>query len=331
MTQSRLAGMRALYVEAANPSDPLAALVVGERPSPEPAEGWVNVRVRAASLNHHDLWSLKGVGLPADRMPMILGTDAAGTTEQGRDVLVHAVIASRGWAGDETFDPKRSLLSELHQGTLAEWVTVPADNLVDKPGWLSFEDASCLPTAWLTAYRMLTRDAGLPAGGGGTVLVQGSSGGVASAAIALARALGHRVWATARSERKRDFARQVGADDVFEPGARLPERVDAVIETVGEATWSHSLKSLRPGGTVVVCGATSGPNPPADLSRVFFLQLRVIGSTMGNRAELADLVGLLERTGVRPAVDRVVTLDQGAAAFAALASGDVLGKIVLTP
>lgn len=323
--------MRAAFVERANPDAPLEALVVGERPEPEASDGWTRVRVRAASLNHHDVWSLRGVGLPAERMPMILGTDAAGTTTDGRDVIVHAVVASPGWSGDETLDPKRTLLSELHQGTLAEWVSVPEANLVPRPAWLTFEEASCLPTAWLTAYRMLTRDAGLPEGGGGTVLVQGASGGVASAAIALGKALGHRVWATARTEAKRQFARELGADEAFEPGARLPERVDAVVETVGEATWSHSLKSLRPGGTVVVCGATTGANPPADLNRVFFLQLRVIGSTMGTRAELEGLLGLLERSGVRPRIDQVVGLDAVADAVGALVGGDVTGKIVVTP
>ena len=321
--------MRAVYVEAANPSDPLAALVVGERPEPEPREGWVRVRVRAASLNHHDVWSLRGVGLPAERMPMILGTDAAGTTEDGRDVVVHAVISATEGLRDETLDPKRSLLSELHQGTLAEWVAVPERNLVHKPVGLSFEDAACVPTAYLTAFRMLTRDSGLwkPA----TILVQGASGGVASAAIQIAKALGHRVWATARTEAKRDFARSLGADEAFEPGARLPEKVDLVVETVGEATWSHSLRSLRPGGTVVLCGATSGPNPPADLNRVFFLQLRIIGSTMGTRSELQGVLSLLERTGLRPPIDRVVGFDELPAAIGALAAGEVLGKVVLTP
>ena len=321
--------MRAAYVEVANPADPLAALVVGERPDPEVRQGWVRVRVRAASLNHHDVWSLRGVGLPPERMPMILGTDAAGTTDEGREVVVHPVISSDGWAGDETLDPKRSLLSEVHQGTLAEWVVVPERNVVDKPAALTFEEAACVPTAYLTAFRMLTRDAGLwkP----GTVLVQGASGGVASAAIQLAKALGHRVWATARTEAKRDFARSLGADEAFEPGARLPERVDLVVETVGEATWSHSLKSLRPGGTVVVCGATSGANPPADLNRVFFLQLRVIGSTMGNKEELAGVMALMERSGVRPRIDRVVGFDDLPAAMGALAAGEVLGKVVLTP
>lgn len=321
--------MRAVYVEQADPTDPLAALRIGDRPEPTVPEGWVRVAVEAAAINHHDVWSLRGVGLPADRMPMILGTDAAGRAQDGRPVIVHSVVSSEGWIGDETYDPKRSLLSELHQGTQAEYVTVPAANLVARPDFLTAEQAACLPTAWLTAYRMLTHDSGLA--GPGTVLVQGASGGVASAAIALGKALGHRVWATARTEEKRRFALDQGADAAFEPGARLRERVDAVIETVGEATWSHSLKSLRPGGTVVVCGATSGPNPPADLNRVFFLQLRVIGSTMGTRQELGELIDLLGRTGLRPRVDRVLPLADAAAGYAAMIGGDLLGKIVLRP
>lgn len=319
--------MLAAYVTHANPSDPLAALHVDDLPEPDVPAGWVRVRVRAASLNHHDLWSLRGVGLPAERMPMTLGTDASGVTDDGREVIVHAVISSPAWHGDETLDPRRSLLSELHQGTLAEYVVVPANNLVPKPAELSFEDAACLPTAWLTAYRMLTRNDIAP---GDTVLVQGASGGVASAAIQLGRQLGLRTWATARTEAKRQFALDLGADAVFESGARLPERVDAVIETVGEATWSHSLKALRPGGTIVVCGATSGANPPADLNRVFFLQLRVHGSTMGTRAELVELADLVASTGLHPRIDRVLELAEAATGLAALEAGDVLGKVVLT-
>lgn len=321
--------MRAAYVEQANPENPLAALVVGQRPEPEPPEGWVTVDVKAVSLNHHDLWSLRGVGLPPDRMPMILGTDAAGVGPDGREVLVHAVIASDDWTGDETLDPRRSLPSELHQGTLAERVTVPAANLVAKPDWLTLDEAACLPCAWLTAWRMLTRNAGLDAPG--TVLVQGASGGVNSAAIELAQALGHRVWVTARTEAKRGWASELGAEASFEPGARLPERVDAVIDNVGEATWAHSLKCLRPGGTLVTCGATSGPNPPANLSRVFFLQLRIIGSTMGTRAELEELIAFLGRTGLRPRIDSVLPFGDIRAALAALEDGEVFGKVVIRP
>ncbi|HOC14153.1 MAG TPA: zinc-binding dehydrogenase [Propionicimonas sp.] len=319
--------MRAAYVKAANPADPLAALVVGELPEPEVPDGWTRVRVRAASLNHHDLWSLRGVGLPPERMPMILGTDAAGTTDEGREVIVHAVISSPDWSGDETLDPKRTLLSELHQGTLADYVVVPNANLIEKPANLSFEDAACLPTSWLTAYRMLTRNGLAP---GDTILIQGASGGVASAAIQLGRQLGLRVWATARTEAKRAFALELGADAAFEAGARLPQRVDAVIETVGEATWSHSLKALKPGGTIVVCGATSGYNPPAELNRVFFLQLRVHGSTMGTREELAQLAELVAATGLKPRIDRALPLAEVASGLAALDAGAVLGKVMVS-
>jgi NADPH:quinone reductase-like Zn-dependent oxidoreductase len=200
---------------------------------------------------------------------------------------------------------------------------------VPKPDSLSFEEASCLPTAWLTAYRMLFTQGRLKPGD--TVLVQGAGGGVATALIALAHAGGLRVWATSRDESKRARALELGADAVFESNARLPEKVDAVMETVGRATWSHSLRSLRPGGRVVISGATSGPNPDqTELNRIFFLQLEVIGSTMGTRSELASLVNLLDVSGVRPVIDRVLPMDEAREGFAAMAEGDMFGKIVFT-
>jgi NADPH:quinone reductase-like Zn-dependent oxidoreductase len=321
--------MLAVFASRTDADAPLSALEVGERPEPEPPEGWTTVTVKAASLNHHDLWSLRGVGLPDERLPMILGCDAAGVDADGNEVIVHSVIASDGWRGDETLDPKRSLLSERHQGALAEKVAVPKANLVPKPEALTFEEACCLPTAWLTAYRMLFVKSGLQPGQ--TVLIQGAGGGVASAAIVLARHAGLRVWVTSRDEARGARAKELGAHDAFDSGARLPERVDAVLETVGEATWKHSLRALRPGGTIVVSGSTSGPNPPADLQRVFFLQLNVVGSTMGTRDELARLARLLETTGIRPEIDRVLPLTEAADGFAAMASGDVFGKIVFTP
>lgn len=321
--------MLAAYASAINPDDPLAGLKVEQIADPDVPDGWELVTVRAAALNHHDLWSLKGVGLSADLLPMVLGCDAAGVSSDGTEVVVHAVIGDpAAGGGDETFDPKRSLLSEKHPGALAELVAVPRRNLVPKPAGLSFEEAACLPTAYLTAYRMLVTRSGLT--GPGTVLVQGAGGGVATALLLLGKALGHTVFVTSRDEGKRAKATKLGADGVFEPGARLPARVDAVMETVGDATWSHSLKSLRPGGTLVVCGATSGPNPPADLNRVFFLQLSVVGSTMGTRDELAGLLALLADTGVRPLIDDVRPLSDARASFAALAGGDVFGKLVLT-
>jgi NADPH:quinone reductase-like Zn-dependent oxidoreductase len=321
--------MFAVYAEGFSTEDPLSGLVVGERPDPVAPDGWTTVTVKAASLNHHDLWSLRGVGLREDALPMTLGCDAAGYDEDGNEVVVHAVVSDPSWTGDETLDPKRSLLSERYQGTFADKVVVPKANIVPKPASLSFEEAACLPTAWLTAYRMLFAQGRLKPGD--TVLVQGAGGGVATALIALAHAGGLRVYATSREESKRKRALDLGADDVFESGARLPERVDAVMETVGAATWSHSLKSLRPGGRVVISGATSGPNPDkTELNRIFFLQLEVIGSTMGTRSELASLANLLDVSGVRPVIDQVLPMSEARDGFAAMAAGDVFGKIVFT-
>ena len=321
--------MFAVYAESFSSEDPLSGLVLGERPEPEVPEGWTTVTVKAASLNHHDLWSLRGVGLREEALPMILGCDAAGLDEDGNEVVVHAVISDPDWKGDETFDPKRSLLSERHPGTLADRVAVPRANVVPKPASLSFEEAACLPTAWLTAYRMLFTQGGLKAGD--TVLVQGAGGGVATALITLARAGGLKVLATSRDEAKRQRALEIGAHEVFESGARLPVKVDAVMETVGRATWSHSIRSLRPGGALVISGTTSGPQlDDAELTRIFFLQLRVIGSTMGTRTELAALVNLLDASGARPLIDRMLPLEQAEDGFAAMAEGDVFGKIVFT-
>jgi NADPH:quinone reductase-like Zn-dependent oxidoreductase len=311
-------------------SNPLAGLELGEHADPAPPDGWTTVTVKATALNHHDVWSLRGVGLPEDRLPMILGCDAAGIDPDGNEVVVHAVIGDPAVAGgDETLDPGRSLLSERHDGTFAELVAVPKRNLVPKPAALTFEQAACLPTAYLTAYRMLFDRAGLQPGA--TVLVQGAGGGVATALIVLGRAAGYRIWATSRTEAKRARAVELGADRAFETGARLPERVDAVMETVGEATWAHSLRALKPGGTIVVSGATSGAVPSADLNRVFFLQLSVTGSTMGSRDQLARLVTFLKQTGVRPVIDRTLPLAEARDGFAAMIGGEVFGKIVFTP
>ena len=322
--------MLAVTAARIDPEDPLAGLEVGERPDPGSAAGWTTVTVRAAALNHHDVWTLRGVGIPADRLPIVLGCDAAGVTEDGAEVVVHSVIGDpAAGGGDETLDPRRSLLSERYDGTFAERVAVPERNLVPKPAALSFAEAACLPTAYLTAFRMLFAKSGLEPGA--TVLVQGAGGGVATALILLGRAAGYRVWATSRSEAKRERALELGADQAFPAGARLPERVDAVMETVGEATWAHSLRALRPGGRIVVCGATSGEVPPAELNRVFFLQLSVVGSTMGSRDQLARLARFCEQTGVRPRIDRTLPLDGAADGFAAMISGDLFGKVVFTP
>ena len=321
--------MFAVYAEKFSVDDPLGGLVVGERPDPVAPDGWTTVTVKAAALNHHDLWSLRGVGLKEDALPMILGCDAAGYDEDGNEVVVHAVVSDPAWTGDETLDPRRSLLSERHQGTFADRVVVPRKNVIAKPSSLSFEEAACLPTAWLTAYRMLFVQGGLRPGD--TVLVQGAGGGVATALITLARAGGLTVFATSRDEGKRAHALEIGAHEVFESNQRLPVTVDAVMETVGRATWTHSVRSLRPGGRIVISGTTSGPKvDDAQLTRVFFLQLSIVGSTMGTRDELASLVRLLDATGTRPLIDRVLPMTEAREGFAAMADGDVFGKVVFT-
>jgi NADPH:quinone reductase-like Zn-dependent oxidoreductase len=317
--------MRAVYAATISPDDPLSGLVVGEIEPPPTPEDWVTVEVRASCLNHHDLWSLRGVGLPAERLPMILGCDAAGIDPDGNEVVIHAVIGDPT-AGDETMDPARTLLSEKWPGAMADRVRVPRRNLVPKPAELSFAEAACLPTAWLTAYRMLRVRGRLPEGG--SVLVQGAGGGVASAAVVLGVALGARVYATSRDPGKRERIAALGAT-ALEPGARLPERVDVVIETVGAPTFEHSLKCAAPGGRIVVSGATGGHLATVDLRRVLFLQLEILGATMGTRDELSAVLSLCATHGIRPLIDSVYALADARSAFERLAAGDVFGKLVL--
>jgi NADPH:quinone reductase-like Zn-dependent oxidoreductase len=256
---------------------------------------------------------------------MILGTDAAGIAPDGSEVIVHGVIGGDGVG--VPVGEGRSLLSEKYQGTLAEYVLVPTANLIPKPSTLSFAEAACLPTAYLTAYTMLFRAAGLQPGH--SVLVQGVGGGVATAAITLGAAAGLEVYATSRSAGKRRRALELGAVWSGEAGARLPKRVDAVIESVGAATWGHSVRSLRPGGTIAVCGATSGDAPPAELTRVFFNELKVVGVTMGSRVDLAALAQFMATSGLRPVIDSEYGLPEVKAGLERLAAGYQSGKIVI--
>ncbi len=309
--------------------DPLSGLELGQHPDPAPPDGWATVTVRAAALNHHDVWTLRGVGISADRLPIVVGCDAAGTDEDGRDVIVHSVIGDPlAGGGDETLDPRRSLLSERYDGTFAERVAVPRRNLVPKPAALSFTEAACLPTAYLTAYRMLFTRSGLQPGA--TILVQGAGGGVATALIGLGRAAGFRVWATSRDEGKRDRALELGADQAFPAGARLPERVDAVMESVGEATWAHSLRALKPGrpdrGLRRDQRRRAAGRPEPGL-----LPAAVRGRLdHGHPGRAGRLAAFLEQTGVRPEIDRVMPLEQARDGFAAMIAGEVFGKVVFT-
>jgi NADPH:quinone reductase-like Zn-dependent oxidoreductase len=312
--------MLAAYASAVDPDEPLSALTVGDLPQPAPPAGWVTVEVRASSLNHHEIWSLRGVGLPADRLPMILGCDAAGVDAAGNEVVVYPVVP-------DDRDPRGlSLLSERYPGTLAERVSVPAENLVPKPAGMSFLDAACLPTAWLTAFHMLTTKGRVA--DAAAVLVQGAGGGVATAAVVLALAMGKRVYATSRDPRKRERIAALGATPI-EPGGRLPERVDVVIESVGGPTFDHSMKSANPGARIVVCGATAGHRATVDLRRVFAMRLEILGSTMGGAAELKALLDLMVEKDIRPVIDSTYGFSAVADAFARLYSGEIFGKVAI--
>lgn len=320
--------MFAVYAQEPDADAPLDSLVVGERPDPEVPDGWVSVGVAAASLNMHDLWTLRGVGIKPEQFPMILGCDGAGTLEDGTPVVLYPIIGDPDWRGDETLDPKRTLLTEKHQGTMADTVVVPARNAIPTPAGITPAQGAVLGTAWLTAYRMLFTKSGLQPGQ--TMLVQGASGGVSTALVQLGRAAGMQVWVTGRDEEKRALAERLGAHQTFESGAKLPGKVDAVFESVGEATWKHSMRALKPGGIIVICGTTSGPNPPADLQRLFFLQLRVVGSTMGTREELANLMQFVSTAGIVPEIGTELPMKSASEAFAAMSEGKTAGKIVLT-
>ena len=321
--------MLAAYAAGQSASDPLSGLVVGERPDPEARPGWTVVDLRAAALNHHDVWSLRGVGLAPDRLPMVLGCDGAGVDADGNEVIVHAVIPSEGWRGDETLDPRRTLLSELHDGTLAEKVLVPTGNVVPKPESMSWETAACLSTAWLTAYRMLFTNSGVQPGG--TVLVQGAGGGVATALIQLGSAAGYRMWATSRDEARGRRALEIG------PTASSPRA--SACPTASTRSWRPSAPPRgRTRSTPSVPAARSSspvrrratPPAKAELTKIFFKQLRVVGSTMGTREELAQLARLVEQRGIEPVVDSVLPLAEARDGFARMVDGDVFGKVVFT-
>ena len=345
--------MLAVYASAVGGDNPLANLAVGELPTPEPRPGWALVRVRAASLNHHDIWTLRGVSSSPVTPPQILGCDAAGEVEAyggepapnappvGTRVVVYPVTTCGYCPSCLAAEPLacRSfhMLSEGSlQGALAEYVEIPATNLVALPDQVSFADAACLPTAYLTAYRALFVRAGLRPGM--SLLVQGASGGVATACILLARLAGITVYATSRDEAKRRLAVDLGAEAAFPVGRETARAVvgatggigvDAVVDTVGEPTWDLSLRAVRPGGVVVVPGSTGGPNPPAQLNRIFFRSITVAGTTMGTRGELRRLVDLTATGALRPLIGATHALRDAQVAFAEMAAGDLRGKIVL--
>ncbi len=321
--------MLAVTANSFSEEDPLSGLVVGERPEPEPRPGWVPITVKAVTLNHHDLWSLRGVGLRTEQLPRILGCDGAGIDPDGNEVIIYPVVTSPDWIGNEMNDPARTTFSEAIDGTLAEQVLVPTRNLVPKPAGMSWAAAANMAVAWLTSYRMLFTQAQLQPGD--VVLVQGAGGGVNSAVIQLGVAAGLRVWVTSRDAGRRERALQLGAEQVFESGARLPEQVPAVIDNVGAATWTHSINVLRPGGTLITCGSTTGDSPEKmGLRKIFFRELRIQGSSSGTMQEMRSLVKMIEATGLEPIIDTELPLARAREGFERLERGDVFGKIVLT-
>lgn len=307
--------MRAAVATHFDREDPLAGLALREIDPLDPPPGWAVVHVRAASFNHHDVWTLRGLSNHRGDPPVVLGTDAAGVTEDGREVIVHAVVGPG------------LLLSEREPGTLAEQVVAPAENLVPKPEELSFAEAACLPTSYLTAYNMLFGKGRLVPGE--HVLIQGAGGGVSTAALLLAVAAGLEVTMTSRDEDRLDRASKLGAHHTARTGERLGSRVDAVLETVGAATWAHSLRSVRPGGRVVVAGATTGFDPPAELPYLFLRDVDVRGTFMGSAEQLRLVAAMLATTGVRPLVDSVRPLDDITEVARRMVAGESFGKLVV--
>ena len=297
-----------------------------DAPEPEPGSGEVLVRLHAASLNHLDLWVRKG--LPSAPKPRILGADGAGIrVDTGERVVINPGLEHGGVI---------HVVGEHTQGTHAEFVAVPETNVYPLPDSISFEEAAAFPLVFETAYRMLVTRARLEEGE--WVLVWGIGGGVATAAFSIAKALDARVIATSSSDAKLERARELGADatvnhamgdvvtavkDATGAGA------DVVVETVGEATWKASLAAVRPGGRIVLCGATSGPNPPAQLHRIWWKQLDVLGSSMGTRADFEGAYELVKSGRARPVIDRVFPLAEARAAHERLEAGEQFGKIVL--
>jgi NADPH:quinone reductase-like Zn-dependent oxidoreductase len=302
-------------------------LVYEDAPDPEPRPGEVLIRLHASALNHLDVWVRKG--LPSVPKPRILGADGAGVrVDTGERVVINPGIEHDG---------RILVVGEHGDGTNAELIAVPETNVYPIPEGLSFEQAAAFPLVFETAYRMLVTRAGLRAGE--WVLVWGIGGGVGTAALAIAKALGANVVATSSSDEKLARARELGADAVVnhrseDVKAAVQEATgghgaDVVVEHVGEATWKTSLDAAAYGGRIAVCGATSGPNPPAALHRVWWKQLSIVGSTMGTKEDFEGAYRLVAEGKALPLVDEVFPLAETRRAHERLEAGEQMGKVVL--
>jgi NADPH:quinone reductase-like Zn-dependent oxidoreductase len=322
--------MFAVYAREANYNDPLASVMVGERPEPIVPEYWVRVRVTHASLNRHDIFTLLGVTAQNEPIPfpMILGNDGAGLLDDGTPVVIYPLIGSDSWRGDETLDPAWHVFSELVPGTMADYVAVPRRNAIPMPEGLSPVNAALLGTAWLTAYRTLFTKSGLRPGE--TLLVQGASGGMATALIQMGRAAGFRVWVTTRNEEGRKIALRLGADAIFATNEELPRRVEAVVDNVGAVTWAHSLRSLKRGGTLVVNGITTGGIAETDLLRIFVEQINIRGTIMGTLEEMKAMMSFIVTAGIQPEVGVVIPMAEAREAIGSMIAGHTRGKTIFT-
>jgi NADPH:quinone reductase-like Zn-dependent oxidoreductase len=322
--------MFAVYAARANPDDPLASLVLGERPEPEVPDGWVRVKISHASLNRHDLFTLQGITAQSDPIPfpMILGNDGAGTLDDGTAVAIYPVMGSDDWRDDETLDPQWHILSERVPGTFADHVAVPRRNAIALPEGLSALDASVLGTAWLTAYRALFTKSKLKPGE--TVLVQGASGGMSTALIQLGRAGGFEVWTTSRSAKGHELAERLGAHRIFAANETLPRKVQAVIDNIGPASWEHSIGSVARGGTIIITGLTTGPEVRLSLLPMLGDQITVTGSIMGTLEDMKRMISLVIKAGIKPAIGQVLPMERAKEAFQAMWEGEIYGKTVFT-
>jgi NADPH:quinone reductase-like Zn-dependent oxidoreductase len=321
--------VRAAVAVRMDEQDPLSAIELKQGwPEPEPGPGQQRIRVAATTVNMHDLWTLRGIGVKPDAFPMILGCDIVGWDDAGREVMVTGAFGDPdAGGGDETFDPRRALISEVMPGSFGEFTVVPTRNVIPKPAWLSFQQAACLNVGWSTTYRMLfTRAQAQP---GERILIQGAGGGVATAAISMARAAGLQVIVASRSEAKRQRALELGAHQAVASGERLSEPVDIVLETVGQATWQHSVRSLRPGGRIVTAGATTGTDIALELPRIFYRQLSIIGSTSATRAETLRMLRFMEAAQLRPVIDSVYAFEAIREAFLRTQQSDLFGNVVV--
>ena len=326
-------------------------VVVGERPMPERGAGQVLVRMHAATLNRVDLYMRdSGAGI-THTLPQTMGLDGAGVIEAmdegepglhiGQKVLVYPAVTccvcEFCQSGEEVLCTRMSLLGEHRDGTLSEYIRVPARNLVPMPDGWTFEEAAALGVNHLTAWRMLVSRARLQAGE--SVLIFGIGGGVSLAGLQLAKAMGARVFVTSTQQDKLDRALALGADgvihsreqDVVQEVMRLTGKrgVDVVFENVGQAVWDSALRSAVRGGRIVTCGATTGDQPGADLRRVFIRQLQILGSTLGNLEELKALTRFCEQQDLRPLIEKTYALDDIHAALDRLASGQQFGKLAV--